>query len=455
MAENEPTSLTNSNFIGGMNVTYSLTSNANFTMNVNTYSKHNTIQNAIGYIWGSEEPDQLVLVSNHVDAWTYGSQDPNSGTAISLEMARVFMATINATGWRPRRTIVFCQWDAEEYGLIGSTEWAEQKLKTLEPRAVALINVDVGVKGKDTLSVGSVPSLYRVLVEASKVVSNPNSDLIERNMTTVYDSWLYYKNQTLLKNDASIPFMAVPSGGSDHKTFLEYIGVPVVDMTYDMIVDPDNYPLYHTNYEIEWTVANLVDVNFTVSKAMVQMWGEVIRSLADSIIVPFSVNDYGSMMVQYIGDLAATLKNQGNISNIIDNFDYVMSNLTSAAEGFSNATSQIQNLVDKANAGSPVSLAMISALNSRLITLERAFIDPRGLPGRPHTRHIVFADSSQNLYSGTVFSGVTDSLASYLSATQLDDQLKWKKLVNIQLTAIQYSLESAIELLQLPATLEM
>jgi len=235
------------------------------------------------------------------------------------------------------------------------------------------------------------------------------------------------------------------------KLFLEYIGVPVADMTYDMAVDPDNYPLYHTNYEIEWTVANLVDVNYAVSKSMVQLWGEVVRNLADSIVVPFSISDYGTMIIQYVADLESSLKNQTNISSVIVNFENVMSNLTDAAQRFANATIQIQKLADKANGGSPVSIAMIDALNSRLISLERAFIDPRGLPGHPHIRHVVYASNSQNLYSGTVFGGVTDSLAGYQNA-QSDDKNQWKKIVNIQLTAVQYSLESAIEMLQMPPT---
>jgi hypothetical protein len=249
--------------------------------------------------------------------------------------------------------------------------------------------------------------------------------------------------------------MGIPSGGSDHKTFLEYVGIPVVQLSYVMGDASGDYPLYHTNYEIEWTVSNLVDVNFTVSVAMAQVWGEVIRNLADSIIVPFSVADYGTMMIQYVDELETYLGQQNGIEDIVEYFPCVMSNLTHAAQRFSNVTFELQSLVDNANDGSSVSLGMISALNSRLISLERAFIDPRGLPGRPHTRHIVFASSLQNSYAASVFSGVTDSLASYQNAPDGPDKDNLKKIVNIQLTAIQYSLESAIEMLQLPPSLTM
>ena len=91
---------------------------------VNNYQEQRTIYDVIGTIYGQVEPDQMVILGNHRDAWVFGAVDPNSGTAVLQEMARAF-GTLRTKGWRPGRSIVLCSWDAEEYGLIGSTEWVE------------------------------------------------------------------------------------------------------------------------------------------------------------------------------------------------------------------------------------------------------------------------------------------------------------------------------------------
>ena len=101
------------------------------------------IQNVVGYIKGADEPDKYVILGNHFDAWVYGSIDPNSGTAILAEVARAMAQTINDSNWRPSRTIMFCNWDAEEYGLIGSTEFVEEFANVLNDRAIVYLNVDL------------------------------------------------------------------------------------------------------------------------------------------------------------------------------------------------------------------------------------------------------------------------------------------------------------------------
>lgn len=98
-------------------------------LKVTNYLDRRHIKNTIGYIKGAIEPEKYVILGNHHDAWVYGARDPNGATAVLVETARVFKAVMNATGWRPRRTLVFCSWDAEEYGLIGSDEWIEVRME--------------------------------------------------------------------------------------------------------------------------------------------------------------------------------------------------------------------------------------------------------------------------------------------------------------------------------------
>lgn len=436
-------------FVGGLNVTYYLNTTTVFQLNVNAQTVRRPIKNVIGYIWGKDEPDRYVLLSNHVDAWTYGAIDPNSATTVHLEVSRVLKLAMDVHNWRPRRTIVFCAWDAEEYALGGSTEWVQEKLKILESRAVAVINVDVAVGGNQTLSVDSSPLLYRAMVNATKLVSNPNTEELLAKRETVFDSWKFYYNQSMMVTDPSLPSINNPGSGSDHAAFQMYAGVPSVSFSYGNYLVVGNYPLYHTMYEIEWTMENLVDKNFAVSAAVTQVWGELIRNLADSLVIPFNVTDYGEMMVQYISGLNQTLFDESDISTIVDNVNEVMKNLTDCGSRFLNATIEFQTFVDKANSGAQVSLGLVEALNSRLSQLERTFIDPRGVPKHPHNRHVVFAPSEYNLYSGVVFSGVTDSLQRYKEAS-LDTKDTWRKLVNLQISVIQYSIESVIQLLRMP-----
>ncbi|KAF7037580.1 hypothetical protein CFC21_047926 [Triticum aestivum] len=125
-----------------------------------------TIQNVISVIEGKEEPDRYVILGNHRDAWTFGAADPNSGTAALLELAER-LSKLQTKGWRPRRTIILCNWDAEEYGLIGSTEWVEENRAMLTSRTVAYLNVDVGVSGSG-LDASATPQLDELLKQASK-----------------------------------------------------------------------------------------------------------------------------------------------------------------------------------------------------------------------------------------------------------------------------------------------
>jgi N-acetylated-alpha-linked acidic dipeptidase len=129
------------------------------------------IYNVIARVRGSVEPNKLVILGNHRDAWTHGAVDPNSGTAAQLETVRALGAAIKG-GWRPKRTIVLCSWDAEEYGLVGSTEWAEEHADDLQKNAVAYLNLDVAVTGPD-LGMSGSPSLLALAQQAAHDVPDP------------------------------------------------------------------------------------------------------------------------------------------------------------------------------------------------------------------------------------------------------------------------------------------
>ncbi|KAG7155531.1 Glutamate carboxypeptidase 2-like 4 [Homarus americanus] len=152
-----------------------------YTLHLDT---HNTFQqytsyNVIGTIKGEVEPDRYVLIGNHRDAWGFGASDPSSGTAQILETARV-MGQLMADGWRPRRTLVFCSWGAEEYGLIGSTEWVEEHVEKLQERSVMYLNTDTCASGP-ILHVPGSPLLWDAITDITKMVPGV------RQGPTVYD----------------------------------------------------------------------------------------------------------------------------------------------------------------------------------------------------------------------------------------------------------------------------
>ncbi|VDL82262.1 unnamed protein product [Nippostrongylus brasiliensis] len=242
------------------------------------------IMNVVGYLTGSEEPDRYVILGNHYDAWTYGAQDPNSGTAALTEVIRATMQVVNETSWRPARTLMFAAWDAEEYGLIGSTEFVEEFSELLSRRTVAYINMDL-IKGNQTIEVRSVPSLEDQVVQASMKVQNPRKDQYETMGPTVYDAWIHYSHDPTA---AGLPLISVPDGGSDQKAFMEYLGVPVVDFSYVDADKHDTYPLYHTLYETPFTNEHLLDTdNFTVHRAVAQYWIELALRFADAPTLPY------------------------------------------------------------------------------------------------------------------------------------------------------------------------
>ncbi|PAV91734.1 hypothetical protein WR25_25582 [Diploscapter pachys] len=214
------------NWQGYINVTYKtgpgFSNDETITIDVHSSLELKTVRNVIGYIRGRDEPDRYVLVGNHFDAWVYGSVDPNSGTAVLAEVARAMVQTMNETGWKPARSIVFNAWDAEEYSLIGSTEFVEEFDEILRQRAVVYINMDC-LYMNHTIGVRTTPEFYQIVTEATKTIPNFSEKERRAGRTSLYDTFI----KTSPRNDSlfpNIPQMNLPGGNSDHKPFLTYSG---------------------------------------------------------------------------------------------------------------------------------------------------------------------------------------------------------------------------------------
>ncbi|CAG0904648.1 unnamed protein product, partial [Darwinula stevensoni] len=260
-----------------------------FTTNQEVYT-----YNVVGTLYGSEEKgkDRYVVMGNHRDAWILGALDPSSGTAALMEIARAF-ATFKSRGIRPRRSVVFCSWGAEEYGLVGSTEWVEEHAGVLSQRTVVYLNVDMSLDGNDTLRAMGVPLMYSSLYDAARRVGNPNPNEIAEGRKTVFDTWLhYYKSD----EDPNLPQVWGIGGGSDYKTFVHYLGIPSIDIRYTSNSSVGGYPLYHTLYETYHLVTGLMDEGARFMRATAQMWAEMARNFADAAFLPLDARDYAAFL---------------------------------------------------------------------------------------------------------------------------------------------------------------
>ena len=351
-----------------------------------------TIWDVIGKIKGTEYPDNWVVVGNHRDAWVYGAVDPNSGTAAMLEAVHG-MGALLKSGWRPKRTILIGSWDAEEEGLIGSTEWTEQHARALE-KAVAYFNVDVAVAGSD-FSAEATPSLKQFLREVTQQVPSPKGG-------TVYLQWKLdsigvTKPQADPTTAIAHPQRSgqpedVPVGdlgsGSDFTPFFQHIGVPSTD-----IGSHGDYGVYHSVFDnYAWYVMN-ADPTFIYLQEMARVLGLEAIHMADADVLPY---DYVTYAREIAGYLEAAKRKPAASSLDFAPAEAAVARLSRAAEAI--------HLRQASPGANP------AALNATLRATESAFLNESGLPNRPWYKHIIYAPGEYTGYAAVVIPGVNEAL---------------------------------------------
>ncbi|KAJ2899501.1 Vacuolar protein sorting-associated protein 70, partial [Coemansia aciculifera] len=257
--------------------------------------KTTPIQNVIGRIPGSEEPDRAVIIGNHRDAWCAGATDPSSGSAVLLELARSF-GELMKLGWRPRRTIIFASWDAEEYSLVGSTEWVEDNIDWIRADVVAYVNVDAAVMGSE-FGASASPMLKDLLFSVTKQVGFPGTN------ETVYDAWLR-------QSESDVPIDGVNStkhrapvvdslgSGSDYTPFMAHAGISSVNVGFG-----GGLGAYHSNYDSLQRMLTFIDPGFELHRAMTRICGLIVIHLADDAVLKLSAVSYAQSLRGYIREL--------------------------------------------------------------------------------------------------------------------------------------------------------
>ncbi|XP_029373325.1 N-acetylated-alpha-linked acidic dipeptidase 2 [Echeneis naucrates] len=407
-------------------------------MNIHTNNKVTRIYNVIGRIRGALEPDRYVILGGHRDAWVFGGIDPMSGAAVVHEIVRS-AGRLLSEGWRPRRTIIFASWDAEEFGLLGSTEWAEDNAKLLQERAVAYINADSAIEGTYTLRVDCTPSLHTLVYEVTKKIDSPEEG--EEGLS-LYESWHKRDNWT---QDRDAPRISKLSSGSDFEAYFIRLGIAAGRARYTKNKKTElysSYPLYHSVYETFEIVEKFYDPSFRRLKAVSQVRGGLIFLLADSQLLPLDANQYADSLRKYTQSIAQLAQRHPAQMEMYEvSFDF----LFSAAENFTVAAREFHERLQTLNRADPL---QVRIMNDQLMYLERTFIDPLGLPGRPFYRHVIFAPSSHNKYAGESFPGIYDALFDIENSA--DPEKAWEE-VKRQISIAAFTVHAAAMTLTPPA----
>ncbi|KAI1284850.1 N-acetylated-alpha-linked acidic dipeptidase 2 [Halotydeus destructor] len=483
---------------GSFNFTYHIGpgfQNSDFKthLEVNTVLVNKTIQNVIGYIKGDVEPDRYVLIGNHRDSWTKGAIDAGGGSAVLLELSKVFGGLVKE-GWRPRRTLMFCSWDAEEFNLIGSTEWLEENLKIVQARAVAYVSTDIIAAGNASISVSSSPLLYQLVFNATKDVANPNG------RGSLYEQWLAhfplkrnssnlvfgrqvrrsgpedvvsefdydYERVTFHENLRDVPSVdiAEPAHGSllssfinsvmlktrprvrsldmrgSYAPFFTYAGIPAVEITYIPLADDSSqasstYPLIHTQYDT-FELIEQFDKDFKCHKAVAQTIGEIVRNLADSLFLPFNLLDYAQILKDMYNSVnvhAATVLTSSGVDLV---------HLESAVHNFTVAALKFHSRQDDLNVKDPLAVRRV---NDQLMLLERAFLDSEGLPKNPIKKHIIMSPSELTVHNDEMFPGLMDEFALLINA-DFADLHEWSyETVQKHFSALLFVIQSAADVI--------
>ena len=357
------------------------------------------VYDVIAKLHGTDD-DKWVVLGNHHDAWVFGAADPGSGTSTMLETARA-LGELARSGWKPRRTIVMCEWDAEEPGLIGSTEWVEANGPELQAKAVAYINADVAVTGPN-FTASATPSLKELIREVTREVQDPATG------STVYQAWFDHAGRPqepapALPRQAAGPDPPneVPVGnlgaGSDFCPFFDHAGIPSIDLGFE-----GDYGVYHSLYDDFYWMKHFGDPNFAYHATLARVIGTLALRLDEADILPY---DYAT----YANDIArATTRAVAHAAQVPGQDSALRPVTEAAAQLLESAGRESQAL--RATSLQSLGPAKIAEVNRALSGVEQALLTPEGLIGRPWYKHTVFAPGSYAGYAAEMLPGINESL---------------------------------------------
>lgn len=367
------------------------------------------ITNVIARIPGSVEPDRWVILGNHTDAWTPGAVDPNSGTAALIETARSLSAALKA-GWKPRRTILLCAWDAEEYGLVGSTEWAEEHAAELQAKTVAYVNLDSAVSGTDFSSSG-VPSLRDLMRQVAAKIPEPRQGgmvgpVWEKRLK---ESWASSAPVALDGAEQTFELQLGRMGsGSDYTAFLDNLGIPSIDFGFG----GNNGP-YHSVYDNFFWMSHFGDPEFIYHQAAARIFGLLAMRLASDKVAPLRFSNYGAALMDDLNAIRTDVIRRARTAEG-PAFRPDFTALAAVIREFDAAGRDVDKVADRL--ASSDNNAALARFNDAIMQVERAFLNDEGLPKRPWFRHQLIAPGLTTGYAAWPFPGLREAVEKKDSA---------------------------------------
>lgn len=359
---------------------------------------YKTIWNTFGIVRGSEFPDEMVIMGGHRDAWGPGAADNVSGTVSVMEAARAVSELVKR-GVRPKRTIVFATWDAEEWGLVGSTEYVEDDTLRLLRGAVAYLNQDVSAQGP-SFGGGGSPSLRATLRDITRSVNDPSGK------GSVYDVWRRASSVA----DSAEPPMGDPGGGSDFAGFYNHLGIPHSDWGFGGAGG-----VYHSAYDSRHWMETFGDPGYRYHATSAQIGAALALRLANAEILPYDYVEFARTMRVYLPAVDRGIAAR--------NWQVSATSLRSAIDRMERSATAFSAQRDSALAR-PLAASTRKATNAALLRVERALTRPEGLKTRPWYRNLIYAADENNGYANIVFPSVNEAIRSgdaALTQREIDD----------------------------------
>ena len=401
---------------GGLPFTYRLEGGSSLTVRLKVDQKIDFVRatNVIGMLKGTDAPDEWIILGCHLDSWGFGATDPSSGTAMLLSLSQT-LGKLKDEGYSPKRSILIGHWDAEEHGVIGSTEWVEQMREELNAKGVIYMNFDGAVSGKG-FGVSSAPTLKKLLVEASKDVKYPYTD------QSLYDFWN--------KENKNEPPIGNLGGGSDHIAFYMHVGVP------SLSGGAGGPNVYHSNYDSFRFYERYVDPEFQMGPMVEHIAGIMTLRMANGDIIPYNLNRYAS-------DLKIHFTNAENKINLYDDefngFTLSKEAIKSLEQTSDVLTQEIRRYLNNGN----FSNKNLSIINQLLIDLEKSFISDKGMYFGSWYRSIYASSDPFSGYAAWILPGL-----EYEIALKSSDRLyEWDKRYSDAINSLNFKMSELINYL--------
>jgi N-acetylated-alpha-linked acidic dipeptidase len=426
---------------GGLAITYHVGPGpAKVHLKVKSNWETKPIYDVIAKIPGSTVPDEWVIRGNHHDAWVNGAEDPISGLVAVLEEARAAGELVKA-GWKPKRTIIYCAWDGEEPGLLGSTEWAEEHYDELRAHAVAYINSDGN--GRGYLNIEGSHTLEKFSNDIAHEISDPETKLSawkRQQLRQIANAKTTEQREEIRKRaDLRIPALG---SGSDYTAFLQHDGVAALNIGFG---GEDTGGIYHSVYDDFYWFTHFSDTEFVYERALAQTGGTAVLRLADADLLPFEFGDFADTVQTYLKELKTlSQKMQDDMkerNRELEEGVFKATNdprrpllpppaetvpphlnfapMENATDALTHSAADYRKALEQANAngGAALASASLADVNRLLIESERKLTNTEGLPNRPWFKHQLYAPGFYTGYAAKTVPAVREAI----------EQKQWKQ----------------------------